>query len=513
MDEPQLGQPILSRMVAWGNSHHGIVTGTTLADGGSGIAHPAIYSARQSDKLWVTPALEHVVPGHVFTPPVFTLPEVQPADETWHDYATLGGTNNVTYRTAIGGNWLVSFGVGDTWRVGSLFRSVEVSVGGGTAYVTLTLTPFGLFSEDAPPAPISLVSSVLTPCGQLPFGSYSPDFYSTALKLVVFDVSPDGQNAILGVCDSAIEGFSQPRGFLQLNISKTAATLTLLKSRGDILGTPSTSTSNPGTAIDADACTSAPGVWVQGLSGWVVTETGSAQNLIGAYFDSAGVAQFIASKVAYVTVTTHADYTYTSTCTTCSSGHLVGCSVDAGQTVDFSRTMNSTQTVSIIRLGDGSVMHSTVYQMSYNRAVTGVSDAFGNWLYSGSMTHSYSGTSLGGGDMAHSFPPVAVNPLTGGFGSFEFGVQPYINSVYGAEFYNEYNGVIGQIGLHGLIAHQLVYGAYLETYVGHLRSNIHSGLPYDATKSMVISAHPKTGQVIHQQSVYSTSMPASYGWA
>lgn len=515
----QIGQPI-------GNPHHGIVDGTALDDGGAGVTHPALLPYVQSIRLWVTPTNALKVPGNTFT-----APADPPAGVTWLDHAIVSGAQKALYQTNAfpavmadhANKWLLSFGVGDTWKC-TISSSVAVDSGGGTAACSVILVPFGRFGLETNPPNITLTTNTLNPCGQPLFGA--DDFPETPLKLIPFDISDDGQSAILGmVQDSPLyHGYAAPRGFVRIDISKTSATLTLLKSRSEMLVsvTQSYSESHSGGISDADfSCLSEPFTVTVPAYTTTQNKTLTASNLFAAYFDSAGVIQYLRYDVVSNFSATWDHSSYGITCEFCTSGTGDGCEPPGGTSVSVSANATYAGTVNIIRISDSSVMRSASWSDSVTGSGTATSSG-GSWLNSNTTSTTKAGTALGGtvysvtspGSYSGTDSVIALPNVV-----FSKMYLDYPNSVPTIPSYITYPpdfgglpGPVSCIGMLGLIGHEAHIGD-AEIFAGAVRAGVYDALPYSGDTGVVVSAHPVTGEIIHSLAPIGTDPAPSYGWA
>lgn len=538
MNELKLLPFFLDSLSRFGNPHHGIVDGTTLDDGGAGVPHPTLIPYVQSPGLWVTPALELHVPGHTFIPPVYTLPEVAPADETWLDHAVLSGCARALYQKNIftatpsghAYRFLVSFGVGDTWACTISSSSVAVSVGGGSAQCLVVLTPFGQFGIDPAPDPISLPTNVLSPCGQPSYGGAN-DFPADALILRPFDVSQNGQSVILGVVkdDPTFSGYGAPRGFLRLDITKAGATLSLLKSRADLLAGVNQTYSLVGTGgIDeADFGCTGSGAHTVPVAAFTYTETRdiTASNLFAAFFNAAGAVDYLRYNItSNLTRVATADG-YSINCSGCSGGVSTGCDVAPSTVVATANNGAHTGTVTIVRDSDSSTLATASFSDSASYSGTASYIGSDTWHSVGDAPVGmvYSGTALGG--TAYSQPFVASTILdlttsaievpmlgfTGVFIEYEDSVVGTVSRTASTE-----GGSLGpfvrQVGMLGLFGHSINI-APVETFIGAARHEQYIGIAGSGTHSPVVCAHPVTGQIIYQMALNAAYPNPSYGWA
>lgn len=504
----------LAGFVRWGNPHHGLLDGTTLADGGAGVSHPALGSYQQGSGLWITPAFSIKVPGL----PVVALPAAVPGME-WHDYATFSGTRLAFYRTNIipipqKNFWVASFGMGDTWRVGGLDGlSVIPDAGGGTLTVSLTLTRFGQMQvpEDETLS-ISLTSNTIG-AGQPVFTGGEDDFASSALVLQVMDISPSGNKVLLAAMptgEAYIARYGAPRGLYLLELTRSAATLSLVKSRSDMLVSvvdELTSSSITGGLNDADRSCSTAGVLTVPEYNYNSVVTTTAINLIGAYFDDAGAIEYIRSSIVRVATVATTYASWTQTCGSCEFGLLASCTTDA-QTVSSSTTFTAIETATLEKVvGTGVIASAT---STCQRITAGSHTASGgSFVDTYDATESITQNSISGRSYTSTGPIDPATPLTfraypeyhlPGFGTFTRAPFEFGNGL----------GVfpISQVGLSGMLAH--FSGGSLETSILTARHGV--GGYTAAASSTVISVHPATGELAVKTGTWSDSAVPSFGW-
>lgn len=514
----------------FGNPHHGIVDGTALADGGAGVTHPDLVTYLQNAKLWVSPAIEFVVPGHSFT-----APGSPPAGVNWLDYAILAGANRALYQknifsgtTAAGHaqQFLVSFGVGDTWACAITSLGIAADSGGGTAGCTVEMMPFGIFSDTAPPGNIVMAAPSLSPCGQPLFSGGTDDFSNVALTLRVFDILPSGQSAILGIVrdvDPAFHGYEAPRGFLRLDITKTGVSLSVLKSRADMLVQVDQTYSETSSPPPDYSCGGSDGGSVS-VAASTNTQSRStvAENIFCAYFNTSGVVEYLRYEVSATFASSGGFGAYTINCSGCSAGTYTGCDVASGTVISATNSATHSGSVAIVRVSDSVVVASATFSDSGSYVGTASYLGGGSWHNVGDINYNYTGTALGGTVYNVNQPTESVDNIQGAAVYATMGfveVFPlYITSTIGVTSYTATpedtfgDAAVVQVGMHGLYSHAINRGP-IETFVGAARYSQAAAIAGSATHSPVVSAHPRTGQITHKMVTDGTTPPPSYGWA
>lgn len=503
-----------------GNCYHGIVDGNTLNTGVALRTYPnPLESARIDSQVWFTPVIDVRVPGHSFTPPTPTV-----TGETWLDYALVAGVRNAVYHKDALGYWLLSFGVGDTWRCefsGTNQNLITHNASGGTTQCQVTMVPFGRFGESPVPQAITILSNTLAPCGQPPYTGNTDDFPDSGIYsgYQLLDISASGTSLLLSVGGFSVSNLA-PRGIMRLDIARInsstiTATLSMLKSRSDML----VSFSETYTANQQGQTGTATGV---SASYSYRTWTVSASHLLGAYFDASGTVQYLGYEVNN-SETRNEDISSYDT--------------PGPSSANLSTVVTTTGTALIKRLGDSATLRSASWTNgdthsgtvstsdgsnwygNTNEAVSGTGTTMGGSTINGSASYSYLNAPWGGPPTAGlSTPAALVNAYP------SYGVRPNLATSSGTTFPKDFNGnALMALGPRGILGHlhrpyhQIYTG---ETFMGTARAAGYASLPYygtGSTSGIVASVHPVTGQIIHKIITVPavgepTQLDRSYGW-
>lgn len=505
---------------ALGNPYHGIVNGQTLNAGAAPLSCPEpLESERIHNQVWLTPVVDVRVPGHSFTPPT---PPV--AGETWLDHALVAGVRNALYHKDALGDWLLSFGVGDTWRcefTGADKNFITHDASGGTSQCQITMVPFGRFGESPAPQTITILSNVLSPCGQPPYTGGTDDFPDSGIYsgYRLLDISASGTSLLLSVGGFSVSNLA-PRGimrldFARINSSTITATLSMLKSRAAMLVSFSetyveNSQGQTGTPTGVSAAYS--------YRTWTV----SASHLLSAYFDASSTVQYLLYEVNNSETR---------------NGDISSYPTPGPSSANLSTVVTTTGTASIKRVSDSATLRSaswtngdthsgtastadgTSWYGNYTEAVSGTGTTMGGATINGSTSYSQVNVPLGG-------PP---NVYLGASAALDnaypsYGLRPNLAVSSGTTFPKDFNGnALMALGPRGIVGHlhrpyhQIYTG---ETFIGTIHASGYASLPYHnsgSTSGIVASVHPVTGQIIHKIIPVPpvgdpSQLDRSYGW-
>lgn len=519
---------VLAGFVRWGNPNHGLLDGALLDDGGAGATFPDLRPYRQSADLWVTPALRIEVPGYV--PP--ELPVAAPG-ATWLGYGIMAGLRRTLYQkelfflTDTHFQWMASFGEGDTWRCSASTPTVTAGsgTGDGTASVSVTFHRFGDLQQVDPVIETFILTSNTITAGQPVFSGTTDDFASSSMKLVPIDFSEDGTDVIIAVMPVVADyfGFSAPRGLMRLQLTKTTATLTLLKSRSDMLVSvvEASSGSTAGGISEADfTCTVPRTLNVPAYDSSSIKSV-TATHIVGAYFKADGVLDYLHSEVVTVdSIVQHYD-SWTQECSSCVSGDLGGCTVTDGQSIGSTVTGSTTESVTISRLSDAGVIVAA--SASYITSSIGThASSGGSWTNNASRTITVSQTSISGSvqesvSAADSTPTTTSLPEHPTFEILAYHAYPYHSRGSDGSFTRapyEFDNVssvspVSLVGSGGMLCH--FSAAFLE-YSVFSAQHATAGEVTTGGDRAIVSVHPKTGEVATKTGTWSETGAPSFGW-
>lgn len=178
--------------------------------------------------------------------------------------------------------------------------------------------------------------------------------------------------------------------------------------------------------------------------------------------------------------------------------------------------------INVRRLGDGVVVAGATF--SDSGSYTGTSSYLGSdsWYNEGSSTYNYTGTALGGTvyNVNKTPPGGAGTSDAPAYGQIEF-IEVYPSAStslafisIGSTTYTANPGTVGlrQTGTLGLWSHAINLDP-IETFVAAARHSQSAAIPGSATEAVIVSAHPRTGEIIHKFVPLSASPAPSYGWA
>lgn len=471
----------LVEFIRWGTPHHGLLDGATLDDGDTGVSHPHVYGYWQDDYLSIVPCFALTVPGH--TPP--TLPVPSPGNH-WLGYGLFTGTRHAFYRKTLlpvpqYGAWALSFGVGDTWRAVIGSTAVVPNSGGGTCGVTVYLTRFGQMQQpDDATLEIILPSNTLSPCGQPLFSGGADDFASTALYLRPLDFSRDGTKVLLGVMPEieGYNGFGAPRGVLLLEITRSAATLSLFKSRSDML-------------VSAT-------VAIGSMRTWNTSRT------LGAYFDDTDTPRPLIETVASV-------YSSVSDSIT-----------NDGTNFTRDTTARLTQAVTISN-GVGTVVEAA-FQQDQTANTTGTKRVTNDWEINTAYTLDWTHTQISGRlyeatSTTNHGPEIFSTPdHIAVFGAPTFAYEPFLSmwSALDGSYtrppteFRSGTFTICEVSYGALCHRSPVSGEYS---LFHCRAGVGGYVPYVVGQNQAMACvHPVTGETAAKRGTWSLGSEPSFGW-